>query len=462
MTLDERLRGATQEVKDLFEALEPSQLAEPTTLRRSRTRPGPAVAAVAFLAVLIAGAGLLWLGPFGGEDADIAGSVDPPTEACADTFDAAEVIERPLMADAVPRTGCALTAVLNAYFGAWAGQGPDAIESYFQNQVVIVVDGPGSGPESGIHEGDDGRAMIEGWFADGLGTERTGEGGGAGRFHVESTIYTFGSGEPIHAINVLEFSADPFTSARQEESPLVAHHIFLLGDEPTLSATTVVSYLANGGTPQSLASLLVTPTTLAAQTSTTPNTEGAVLTPPMRGCTAEYSEWLSERGRVCDLVRGESVPALFGPLLDGDWFDLKDLRGQPTVVFTWAAYNGQGNRDAIAEFQVLYDKWSGRINFVSISEDTADEALKIIEQGDFTFPVVTCISAPTESGTTILCGPNEEEFLWVWWGNQNFPSWTVLDSEGRFIDIRLGGKTTLEEIDSIIASVVGSQTDSSG
>lgn len=75
MTLDERLRGAAQEVKDEFEALEPARLAEPATRPRYRAFFGPVVAAVAFLVVLIAGAGLLWLGPFGGEDVvDPAGS----------------------------------------------------------------------------------------------------------------------------------------------------------------------------------------------------------------------------------------------------------------------------------------------------------------------------------------------------------------------------------------------------
>jgi hypothetical protein len=69
---------------------------------------------------------------------------------------------------------------------------------------------------------------------------------------------------------------------------------------------------------------------------------------------------------------------------------------------------------------------------------------------------------PGTPETTVLYGPNEEESLWVWWGNQDLPSWTVLDSDGRFVDIRLGGNTTLEDIDSLLASVVGSQTDSSG
>jgi hypothetical protein len=147
-------------------------------------------------------------------------------------------------------------------------------------------------------------------------------------------------------------------------------------------------------------------------------------------------------------------------LLGGGWFDLTELRGRPAVVLTWVASYGPGNRDALAEFQVLYDKWSDQIGFVSMSEDTAGVARQTVGAGGFTFPVVTCISDPGADGTKVLCGPNEEEFLWVWWGNQDLPSWIVLDSEGRFVDIRLGGTTTIDDIDSLLASVVASEPDS--
>jgi hypothetical protein len=201
----------------------------------------------------------------------------------------------------------------------------------------------------------------------------------------------------------------------------------------------------------------VTPTTVTTVPTTTTTVTEPVATPPIEGCEEWYTEFLSERGRECDLVQGEQVPTVFGPLLDGGWFDLTDLKGRPAVVFTWTIYNGpEPTMRRLTEFQVLYDKWSDQIGFVSISEDTADVAQQAVAQGGFTFPVVTCISEPTGRGTTVLCGPNQEEFLWVWWGNQDFPSWTVLDSDGRFVDIRLGYETTLEEIDSLLASIIGS------
>ena len=84
MTLDERLQGAAQEVLDQFESLEAPRLAEPVTRTRSRIRSGSAVAALAFLAVLVVGATLLWLGPFGGapppmaEPAGVAAAMGRP------------------------------------------------------------------------------------------------------------------------------------------------------------------------------------------------------------------------------------------------------------------------------------------------------------------------------------------------------------------------------------------------
>jgi hypothetical protein len=209
---------------------------------------------------------------------------------------------------------------------------------------------------------------------------------------------------------------------------------------------------------QSVTTPVIPPiTTISPTTTTTTTTAAPVLTPPIEGCEEMYSTFLSVRGRDCDLVQGEEVPTVFGPLLDGGWFDLTDLRSRPAVVFTWTVYNGpEPTMRRLTEFQVLYDKWSDQIGFVSISEDTADVAQQAVAQGGFTFPVVTCISEPTSRGTTVLCGPNQEELLWVWWGNQDFPSWTVLDSDGRFVDIRLGHETTLEEIDSLLASIIGS------
>ncbi|MEE9178197.1 MAG: redoxin domain-containing protein [Acidimicrobiia bacterium] len=213
---------------------------------------------------------------------------------------------------------------------------------------------------------------------------------------------------------------------------------------------------------QSVTTPVIPPiTTISPTTTTTTTTAAPVVAPPITRCEEEYSTWLSLRGRDCDLVQGENVPTVFGPLLDGGWFDLTDLRGRPAVVLTFVAAYGPGNRDAIAEFQVLYEKWSDRVGFVSISEDTASVAQNVVQEGGFTFPVVTCFSdnppEPHAPGSTnLLCGQNEEESLWVWWGNQDLPSWTVLDSDGRFVDLRLGGSTTLEDIDSLLASVVGS------
>ncbi len=201
------------------------------------------------------------------------------------------------------------------------------------------------------------------------------------------------------------------------------------------------------------------PPTTAVSTETTPTIAEPVITSPTAGCMGDaYLAFLSRRGRDCDLVQGEEVPTVFGPLLDGGWFDLTELRGRPAVVLTWVASYGPGNRDALAEFQVLYDKWSDRIGFVSISEDFETGARQAVEEGGFTFPVVTCFSDEPipPNNSNLLCGPQEEEFLWVWWGNQDLPSWTVLDSDGRFVDIRLGGTTTVDDIDSLLASVVGS------
>jgi hypothetical protein len=202
------------------------------------------------------------------------------------------------------------------------------------------------------------------------------------------------------------------------------------------------------------------PETTTSSIDTTTSAAETVLAVPVEGCTEEYTAFLRGRGGACDLVEGEGVTPVFGPLLDGGWFDLTELRGRPAVVLTWVASYGPGNRDALAEFQILYDKWSDQIGFVSISEDTAGAAQQTVEVGGFTFPVVTCISDPGVDGTKVLCGPNEEEFLWVWWGNQDLPSWIVLDSDGRFVDIRLGGQTTIDDIDSLLASAVASEPDS--
>jgi hypothetical protein len=200
------------------------------------------------------------------------------------------------------------------------------------------------------------------------------------------------------------------------------------------------------------------PPTTAVSTEPTPTIAEPVITSPITGCMEWYTEWLGARGRDCDLVQGEEVPTVFGPLLDGGWFDLTELRGRPAVVLTWVASYGPGNRDALAEFQILYDKWSDQVGFVSISEDAETNARQAVEDGGFTFPVATCFSDEPipPNNSTLLCGPQEEEFLWVWWGNQDLPSWTVLDSDGRFVDIRFGGTTTVDDIDSLLASVVGS------
>ena len=284
MTIDERLQRAAQEVQDQFEALEPLHLPAHVTRRRSRLQSGPVAAAAGFVAVAAFGATLLWLGPFAGENPDVGGETGPPSDLTVTTLGpddaltdtpAAQSCAEPIAE--VTRTECgALTDVLDGYFGAWASHDPDAVLSYFQPEVAIVVDGPASDSESGTYRGDDARALIEGWFTSGLRTERLGEGGGTLTFHIESTIYTFGSGAPIHAINVLEFTADPFISARQEESPLVAHHIFLIGDEPSLSTQTIIDHLWDGGTLDSLGSL-ITGATATARTPTTPTTTGAVL-----------------------------------------------------------------------------------------------------------------------------------------------------------------------------------------
>jgi len=244
---------------------------------------------------------------------------------------------------------------------------------------------------------------------------------------------------------------------------VVGGMVLLLGED--VGTTPVATQPPSPPTTLPPATTLLPATTLPAPVvTTTPPTTLASADPvfaaPIEGCTEEYAAWLSTRERNCDLVQGEEVPPVFGPLLDGGWFDLTELRGRPAVVLTWVASYGPGNRDALAEFQVLYDKWSDQIGFVSLSEDFAGVARQTVEAGGFTFPVVTCFSEPQAVGTNLLCGPNREEFLWVWWGNQDLPSWTVLDTDGRFVDIRLGGKTTIVDVDSLLASVVASHPDS--
>jgi hypothetical protein len=176
---------------------------------------------------------------------------------------------------------------------------------------------------------------------------------------------------------------------------------------------------------------------------------------PRLGCTQEYTAWLASRGRECDLVAGAVVPPISGPLLSGGVFDLRDWGGRPTVVLTWVASYGPGNRRAISDLQVLYDKWGDQVDVIAISEDAASVTRQAVADAGVTLPVVTCFAdQPQESGTNLLCGPNEEEFLWVWWGNQDLPSWVVLDADGRFVDIRWGASTTLEEIDALVAPLL--------
>lgn len=275
MTLDERLESAAQELRDRFEAIEAPDAPMSGERSLSSLRSGLLVAAGTFLAVVASAAVFLWLGLFtdgtmdtAGESAatgsvstsaDPAQGVDasPSIESCGSVSEPME----PVSAPELPRTQCALTDLLNAYFAAWDGHDTDTVISYFQPPFSLVIGGPAGGSEVGSYLGHDARALLERWFTDGLGIERSWDGGGTGPFHVEATIHGFGSGEQIHAINILEFTDDPFTSAREEQSPLVTHYIFLLDDETTLTAARVIDHLLNGGTPESLDSLLIaTPT----------------------------------------------------------------------------------------------------------------------------------------------------------------------------------------------------------
>jgi hypothetical protein len=214
--------------------------------------------------------------------------------------------------------------------------------------------------------------------------------------------------------------------------------------------------------PPTVSSTSSTTTAPATTTSIDTTTTATIAEPapalPMEGCTDEYNAFLRGRGRACDLVEGELVTPIYGPLLDGGWFDLTELRGRPAIVLTWVASYGPSNREALAEFQILYDKWSDRIGFISVSEDLDTDARDAVEAGSYTVPVVTCFTelgpephAPGSGTFNELCGPFHDGSLWVWWGNQDLPSWTILDAEGSFVDI---GDTTLEEIDRLLASVV--------
>ncbi len=79
MTLDERLTRAAQKVQDSFEALEAPPLPEPAARPAARPQSRAVAAAAAFLAVVVFGATLLWLGPFTGEDSTTQIAVRTPS-----------------------------------------------------------------------------------------------------------------------------------------------------------------------------------------------------------------------------------------------------------------------------------------------------------------------------------------------------------------------------------------------
>lgn len=250
-----------RQIRDYYESIvvdveiDDIAVPSPATVPRVRRATGWAVAAVAAILMLLLIGGVAWLlrtpdGPAAPADepqptVEVPGVPttsstpavsQPVSDACAQTIDPEEAVEAPISAIDLPRTRCALTDVLNAYIGAWAGHDAEAIASYFRDGIVIIVDEkpafvatdalevpPFVAP--GTYEDQAAVEILETWFDAGLSINRPFDGGGRNFTHNETLFFMFDDGSAYSTSNALEFTGDPFQAASDDERPLLTHTI---------------------------------------------------------------------------------------------------------------------------------------------------------------------------------------------------------------------------------------------
>jgi peroxiredoxin len=155
---------------------------------------------------------------------------------------------------------------------------------------------------------------------------------------------------------------------------------------------------------------------------------------------------------------GHRAPLWSGPLVGGGQFDLAQVQGNPVVVFNWFPTCGDGCVEGLDLMQRLYDRYTGEIEFVTVSEDTESETARLLERQSNTVPAVFCV-AEASPYTDPACATPEsgidwEASPWSLWGN-SIPSTTVLDAEGVAVAIYTGHIEYGDQLDELLAQIAG-------
>jgi len=230
------------DIETVFEPVD-QELATPVRGRPSLSRvPKWVLAVVSALAVvvLVGGIPLVFGGP--GNSTTDAASPSP----CG-------VV--PALAPPVgsPSTGCGLTDLRLGFWQAFNNHDADTVLSYMKNPATYIVHTfDGEEFQSVTYRGEDLNAFLDKWFNDGVTVEHNdgfGQAGGASVFHWEVGIYQFTeTGQTSNAIDIWEFTTDPFSDSQLQSSPIVTHHSYQIGQHSiSVNADRINEYLHSVG-----------------------------------------------------------------------------------------------------------------------------------------------------------------------------------------------------------------------
>lgn len=125
-----------------------------------------------------------------------------------------------------------------------------------------------------------------------------------------------------------------------------------------------------------------------------------------------------------DLRPGQTAPSWTEPLLGGGSLRLEDLRGRPTLIMFFGDWCPPGDAacEVLPQFQTAFEQWSSRAHLVWVDIfGSTEEATRIVEVGDYTFPVVF-----DETGDIAKS-----------WGVDSLPLYVLLNHEGEVVEVRL-------------------------
>jgi peroxiredoxin len=120
-------------------------------------------------------------------------------------------------------------------------------------------------------------------------------------------------------------------------------------------------------------------------------------------------------GKTCELA---------GPTLDGNFLNITDFRGKPTIVIFWATH-AKPFTDQVTTLQALVDKYKKYSHVLSVSLDSEEAAVdQFLEQTQLTWPVIFHVEPDRRGWNAPIA---------AYYGVFHLPTIWLIDAQGQVV-----------------------------